>query len=130
MSDAEGQGQKARKNDDHPPMVVIGASAGGIQALQTFFAAVPPDTGAAFVVVVHLDPAHRSELPRILAGRTGMPVLQVDQSEKLEGGRVYVIPPDRRLQIVDHQISAAVFDEPRGRRAPIDLLLRSMAERR
>ena len=129
MSDTEVSGRHAMTDSDHPQMVVIGASAGGIKALQTFFEAIPPHTGAAFVVVVHLDPEHRSELPRILATRTAMPVVQVERTEKLSGDHVYVIPPDRRLQVIDHQISAAVFDEPRGKRAPIDLLFRSVAER-
>ena len=56
----------------HLPLVVIGASAGGIKALQAFFEDAPPNGGAAFIVVVHLDPEHRSELPRILAARTRM----------------------------------------------------------
>jgi two-component system CheB/CheR fusion protein len=111
------------------PMVVgIGASAGGVQALQTFFAALPEETGAAFVVVVHLDPKAQSELAGILAARTHMPVVQVQDSEELEGNRVYVIPPDRRLQLSDSLISAAEFVEPRGHRAPIDLFFRSLGE--
>lgn len=122
--------KKPRKaNSEHPPIVMIGASAGGIKALQTLFEALPPDSGAAFVVVVHLDPAHRSELPRILGGRTKMPVVQAEGRQKLASDRVYVIPPDRNLQIVDHEISATEFDEPRGKRSPIDLLFRSVAER-
>ena len=61
-----------------PVIVAIGASAGGVSALQSFFSALPEHTGAAFVVVVHLDPQHRSELPSILAAKTRMPVVQVD----------------------------------------------------
>ena len=111
-----------------PVTVGIGASAGGVQALQAFFSALPQDTGAAFVVVVHLDPQSRSDLPAILATRTGMPVTQVGLPEKLRPNHVYVIPPDRQLRISDHEISAAEFDEPRGQRAPIDLFFRSLAE--
>ena len=107
----------------------MGASAGGIRALQTFFAAVPTDTGAAFVVVVHLDPNRRSELSSILATRTSMPVIQVQDREKLHPDHVYIIPPDRRLEIVDHEIRALPFDEPRGLRSPIDQFFRSVAER-
>jgi two-component system, chemotaxis family, CheB/CheR fusion protein len=113
----------------HPPIVVIGASAGGIKALRTFLENAPPtDCGAAFIVVVHLDPGHRSELPHILSLCTRMPVVQVRDREKLVANHVYVIPPDRRLQIVDHEVTAVEFDEPRGRRAPIDLLFRSVAQ--
>src|SRR5499427_2315196 len=116
-------------NADKPIIVTVGASAGGVSALQRFFEAIPEHTGAAFVVVVHLDPQRRSELPRILAGRTQMPVVQVNETEKLQADHVYVIPPDRRVQLIDHEISAAEFDEPRGKRAPIDLFFRSVAER-
>src|SRR5262249_17446688 len=91
---------------------------------------VPHNTGACFIVVVHLDPQHRSELPAIVAARTGMPVVQVEKTASLEGNHVYVIPPDRRLQVIDHELSATEFDEPRGHRSPIDFLFRSEAERR
>ena len=83
-----------------PTIVTIGASAGGVTALQRFFEALPGNTGAAFVVVVHLDPNHRSGLPEILGGRTRMPVIQVNKTERLEADHVYVIPPDRRVQLV------------------------------
>jgi len=111
-----------------PVIVAIGASAGGVRALQAFFEAMPADTGTAFVVVVHLDPQHRSEMPSILAACTKMPVAQVGAVESLQPDHVYIIPPDRRLQITDHEISASEFDEPRGHRAPIDLFFRSLAE--
>jgi two-component system, chemotaxis family, CheB/CheR fusion protein len=111
-----------------PVIVAIGASAGGTQALQSFFAALPDDTGAAFVVVVHLDPQHRSEMPAIIAARTKMPVVQIARHARLQANHVYVIPPNRRLQLIDHEVSALAFDEPRGQRAAIDLFFRSLAE--
>jgi two-component system CheB/CheR fusion protein len=110
-------------------IVGIGASAGGVEALQGFFGALPDQIGAAFVVIIHLDPHRHSELASILASRARMPVTQVGATETLRANHVYVIPPDRRLQITDDTISAVQFDEPRGRRAPIDLFFRSMAER-
>jgi two-component system, chemotaxis family, CheB/CheR fusion protein len=110
-------------------IVGVGASAGGVQALQAFFAALPDSTDAAYVVVVHLDPHSQSELPSILAARTRMRVAQVVATQKLRPDHVYVIPPDRRLRITDHEISAPAFDEPRGQRAPIDLFFRSLAEK-
>ncbi|HMF25597.1 MAG TPA: chemotaxis protein CheB [Pseudolabrys sp.] len=115
--------------DTKPVIVAIGASAGGVHALQAFIGALPEKSGAAFVVVVHLDPEKRSELSHILGLRTRMPVVQVEDNEKLKADHVYVIPPDRRLQLVDHKISAVEFDEPRGQRSPIDMFLRSLAER-
>src|SRR5215470_3177257 len=83
--------------DKAPVIVAIGASAGGIPALQNFFSEAPQDAGAAFIVVLHLDPQHRSELSAIVAARTKMPVVQVEKTARLEPNHVYVIPPDRRL---------------------------------
>ncbi|APG89503.1 chemotaxis protein CheB [Sinorhizobium americanum] len=111
-----------------PPIVGIGASAGGVKALQTFFDNMSPDTGAAFVVIIHLDPRARSELANILASRTRMPVTQVEDTAKLEDNHVYVIAPNRRLQIADGTIAALEFEETRAARAPIDFFFRSLAE--
>ncbi|MBV9705587.1 MAG: chemotaxis protein, partial [Methylobacteriaceae bacterium] len=129
VDDEEGERRAGSKRAGNKPIIVaIGASAGGVPTLQAFFGALPDSTGAAFVVVVHLDPQHRSELSNILAARTRMRVTQVERTAKLEADHVYVIAPDRRLQLVDHEISAAAFDEPRGQRSPIDLFFRSLAE--
>jgi two-component system, chemotaxis family, CheB/CheR fusion protein len=112
-----------------PIIVSIGTSAGGVQALQTLFDALPDGTGASFVVIVHLDPQAHSDLASILASRTRMPVLQVQTREEIKPNHVYVIPPDRLLQITNHGISAVEFDKPRGQRTAIDLFFRSVAER-
>jgi two-component system CheB/CheR fusion protein len=112
-----------------PSIVGIGASAGGVRALQEFFGALPDESiGVAFVVIVHLAPESHSELPAILAARTRMPVTQVYETAPLEPDHVYVIPPDRRLRISDNEIAAQAFDNPRGQRAPIDLFFRSLGE--
>ncbi len=112
------------------PTVGIGTSAGGVHALQLFFESLPDEVEAAFVVVVHLDPAHQSELPAILAARTRMPVAQVSGRMPLEPRHVYVIPPNRQLTVADGRLALAEFDEPRWRRAPIDLFFRSLAAQR
>ncbi|MCA1367396.1 PAS domain-containing protein [Bradyrhizobium sp. BRP14] len=74
-----------------PPIVRIGASAGGVQALQTLFEHVPADTGAAFVVSVHLDSDAKRELAALLSTRTQMPVIQVEDAARLERNHVYMI---------------------------------------
>jgi two-component system, chemotaxis family, CheB/CheR fusion protein len=112
------------------PTVGIGTSAGGVHALQMFFESLPDDVDAAFVVVVHLDPGHQSELPNILAARTRMPVAQVSGRVRLESRHVYVIPPNRQLMVTDQHLAIAEFDEPRWQRAPIDLFFRSLAAQR
>src|SRR5437868_14000594 len=84
---------------DHRPVPVvgIGASAGGIAALQTLFAALPPKVGAALVIIVHLDPGYQSELAKVIAAHTPLRVCQVNERMPLETDTVYVIPPNRRL---------------------------------
>jgi two-component system CheB/CheR fusion protein len=109
------------------PFVGMGASAGGVQALTEFFRVLPDDVEAAFVVIVHLDPTRQSELSQILADRTKMPVIQVEDRVPLEPRHVYVIPPDRKLVIDDRHVATGKFDEPRWHRAPIDLFFRSLA---
>src|SRR5215469_5179093 len=116
------------RDADRMPIVGIGASAGGIKPLTAFFDAMSERVAAALAVIVHLDPDSRSELPNIMGARSRMPVYQVTQSAELKPACIYVIPPDRQLNISDHQVSAIPFEEPRGRRAPIDQFFRSLAE--
>ena len=112
------------------PVCGIGASAGGVEALQQFFSALPTDLGLAYVVIVHLAPDHKSELPSILRRWTTMPVIQVgDHNEvPLKPDQVYVIAPDRKLEITDTAVGASAFEQPRGKRAAIDLFFRSLAQ--
>src|SRR4051812_17886539 len=93
----------------------IGASAGGIDVLQQFFRVVPTDLGLSYVVIIHLAPDFKSELPAILARATAMPVIQVSDHhrEPLKPNHVYVIAPDRKLEITDSTVKASDFDEPR-----------------
>ena len=74
-------------------VVGIGASAGGIRALQTFFEALPARPGIVFVVVMHLSPEHESNLAQVLQPHTAMPVAQVRAHVRMEPDHVYVIPP-------------------------------------
>ena len=125
--------KKKNSNSVDPVRVTIagiGASAGGIEALREFFDALPNDLGLAYVVVVHLAPHHESELASILARRTRMPVVEVDDNKRLElkPDHVYVIAPDRKLEISDDKVGAGPFEEPRGRRSAIDLFFRSLAD--
>lgn len=88
--------------DSRFPTVGIGASAGGVQALQEFFDNLPEDVLAAFVVIVHLDPKRQSELSNIIAAHTKLPVSQVTDRVRLEPRHVYVTPPNRQLLIAGH----------------------------
>ena len=128
MANAAGPSGEGAPPGSHPVIVCVGASAGGVQALQALFKALPDQSGAAFVVIVHLDPNRRSELQHVLSARTRMTVMQVEERAKLEANHVYVIPPDRQLELADAEVLAKPFDEPRGKRMPIDLFFRSHAD--
>jgi two-component system CheB/CheR fusion protein len=108
-------------------VVGIGASAGGLSALQEFFNAMPPDTGLAFVVITHLHPEYESHMAELLQHQTEMKVRQVNARVTVEPNHVYVIPPNRRILMADHKLDVQEFDEPRGSRMPIDHFFRSLA---
>lgn len=112
------------------PICAIGASAGGIGALQEFFRRIDDNLGIAYVVIVHLAPDYPSHLAEILGQCTAMPVHQVDDTPELKPDCVYVIGPDRELSITGNHVKARPFTEPRGRRAPIDMFFRSIAAAR
>jgi len=112
------------------PIVGIGASAGGLEALEQFFRHAPPRSGMAFVLVQHLDPSHASLLTEILQRSTAMPVVEAQDQIAVEPDRVYVIPPNRDMAIFHGKLQLSVPNEPRGQRMPIDAFLRSLAEDR
>ncbi|QGM47065.1 CheR family methyltransferase [Methylocystis heyeri] len=111
------------------PVVALGASAGGVRALREFFDNLPFEVGAAFVVVVHLDPAYPSELSRVLAAHTPMPVHEAVGAATVEPNHVYVISPNLRLRICGVTLKAEEFREPKARLTPIDFFFRSLADR-
>jgi two-component system, chemotaxis family, CheB/CheR fusion protein len=110
-----------------PWIVVVGASAGGLEALQRFFAAVKRPTQAAFVVIQHLAPDHRSLMGELLARHTEVPVREAVAGESLETDHIYLMPPGVLMTIVHEHL---VF-EPRpqhGVSLPIDQFLRSLGK--
>ncbi len=108
-------------------VVGIGASAGGLTALRSFFDALSPDTGMAFVVVTHLHPEHESHMAELLQKHTQMPTKQVARKIKVEPNHVYVIPPNRSILMTDTHLETVEFTEPHGKRTPIDYFFRSLA---
>ena len=108
-------------------IVGIGASAGGLAALKTFFQHVPEDSGLAFVIVVHLAPEHKSHLDELLQTNLRMPVQQVTETILIEANHVYVIPPNCNLNTIDTHLRLSDLEEQRRDRAPIDHFLRTLA---
>ncbi len=109
-------------------IVGIGASAGGIDALRTFFSKVPAASGMAFVVVQHLDPNYDSSLVSIIASRTAMSVRLAEDRAALAPDQVYVIPPDAILTISDGLLRLARPAPPAARRVSVNTFLTSLAE--
>lgn len=110
------------------PVVGLGGSAGAIAAIQTFLAATGPDTGMAYVVVMHLAADHESLLAQILQRSTAMPVHQVSDTVKVEPGHVYVIPPGKAITSFDGSLALVDISPERGRRVTVDLFFRTLAD--
>src|SRR4051812_24321922 len=90
---------KKRRAQESFPVVGIGASAGGFDAATQLLAGLSLDTGMAFVVVLHLDPNHRSQAPEIFSRATAMPVHEIKAGIRVEPDQVYVIPYDSGVSI-------------------------------
>lgn len=122
--------RKAQPNSDRLVIAALGASAGGLEALEKFFKHMPADSGIAFVIVQHLAPDHTSALPELLARCTQMSVVQARDHTEAKPDHVYIIPPNATLTIKDGKLRVAPPSEPRGYRTPIDSLFRSLAQDR
>jgi two-component system CheB/CheR fusion protein len=110
------------------PIIGIGASAGGLEALIRFFEQMPADPGMAFVVILHLSPKHESNAAEILQRSTQLPVTQVTQPVPVEVNHVYVIPPGIELTMNDGYVRVAPGERVRGHQVAVDVFFRTMAE--
>ena len=119
--------RKTAQKDDFL-IVGIGASAGGVQALKKFFENVPADSGAAYVVILHLSPDHDSRLTEILQTVAKIPVTQVTEKIRVEPNQVYVISPRESLSMRDGEIIVSPIHTIEERRAPVDIFFRTLAE--
>ncbi len=111
-----------------PPVAGIGASAGGLDAFKKLFAAMPADSGIAFVLIPHLDPSHESLMPELLARQTRMPVVEAAEGMSVEANHIYILPPNKYMTIADRVLRLTGPVERHGVQTSIDLFLRSLAE--
>ncbi len=109
-------------------VVAIGASAGGLRALQDLVQAIPVGSGLAYVVIMHLDPDRESRIAELLRDRSTIPVTQVVGATTVEADHVYVIPHDHDLEMGDGVIGVRERGD-RSERAPVDLFFRTLAEK-
>ncbi|HEY8097259.1 MAG TPA: chemotaxis protein CheB, partial [Methylobacter sp.] len=112
------------------PIVGIGASAGGLEALEQFFSHMPDNMGIAFVVIQHLDPNYKGMMPELLQRATAMTVLEAQNHMRIKPDCIYVNPPNKELSILHGRIYLLDPVAPRGLRLPIDTFLSSLAEDR
>lgn len=127
--DTLAQGESSPADQGLPfPIVAIGASAGGIEAIRALLEALPADTGMAFVILQHLSPTHGSMLAEILSRATRMPVREARSDMAVERDHVYVIPPNRMLAYERGMLELSPREGAPGHNRPIDDFMRSLAE--
>ncbi len=114
--------------DVEPSYIVgIGASAGGLEAIEAFFKSMPADTGLAFVVVQHLSPDHKSLMVELLSKHTAMPVHRIEEGLRVKANNIYLIPPRTNLTLFHGRL---LLNEPENYEVlnlPIDIFFRSLA---
>ncbi len=123
---------KKASHDQDPavafPIIGIGASAGGFEALEQFMGNVPENCGMAFVIVQHLDPTRKGLMPELLQRCTKMPVTQVKDQTVVRPNCVYIIPPNKNMSILHGVLHLFEPSAKRGQRLPIDFFLSSLAQ--
>lgn len=134
QAESPAKGRKPAKSAQPKPpsrfdgyVVGIGASAGGLDALERFFHEMKVDSGAAFVVIQHLSPDHKSMMANLLSRHTKMPVITVEDAMRIEPNVVYLIPPGSLMTIAVGQLRLSPKN-PRGLSLPIDLFFNSLAQ--
>ena len=110
------------------PIVGIGASAGGLEALEAFMAHMPPETGMAFVIIQHLSPKHKSLMAEILQRATLMKVVQIEDGMRVEPNSVYLNPPEKEVALFNSIFQTVDIASGEGFRLPIDYFFRTLAE--
>lgn len=108
--------------------VGIGASAGGLEAIDAFFNTMDPESGCAFIVVQHLSPDHKSLMTELLSKRTSMPVQRATEGMPVLANHVYLIPPTHDLRIFHGKLLLTEQKRQGGINLPIDIFLTSLAE--
>lgn len=108
--------------------VGIGASAGGLDAMEKFLSKVPENSGMSFMIVQHLDPIHKSALVDILSRSTSMEVMEVEDGVKVLPDHVYIIPPNKDMSLLNGNLQLMEPTHPHGLRLPINYFFTSLGQ--
>jgi two-component system CheB/CheR fusion protein len=134
LSDSPHRAKRSAKDEAHSPngkifpVIGMGASAGGLEAIELFLKNISTPCGMAIVIVQHLDPTHKAIMVELLQRVTPLPVIEVTDRLKIEPGKVYVIPPNKDMSLLHGMLHLLDMVQPRGLRHPIDFFFRSMAD--
>ncbi|NQU64158.1 MAG: hypothetical protein HQ517_07740 [SAR324 cluster bacterium] len=109
------------------PIVGLGASAGGLEALEAFFSNLPPTSNIAYVIIQHLSPKHKSIMSSLLAKSTEMEVTEIENEMEIQPNHVYLNPPDRNVVIQNGRLQLAMPIRTDRPNLPIDCFFKSMA---
>lgn len=126
-TDRQGKMPAGISTEQAPLVIGIGASAGGLEALQQLFACIPPDSGLGFVVVQHLSPDYKSLMADILGKHTSISVYQAENGMRVEPDTVYLIPPKKLMTIRDGKLILTDY-AANSLNHPIDTFFASLAE--
>jgi two-component system CheB/CheR fusion protein len=127
-AEAARAGRSGRLGAPDHPIVAIGASAGGLDAFRRLLRMLPVDTGMSFVLIQHLDPSHHSLLSELLGREAKLPVTQAEDGMRAEPDHVYVIPPDKDLEVFHGVLQLVPRQHEHGIHLPIDHFFRSLAQ--
>jgi two-component system, chemotaxis family, CheB/CheR fusion protein len=128
MPSSQVQSPSPKSTSPEIPVVAIGASAGGLEALTAILRALPTDIAMAFMLIQHLDPKRHSILPELLSKATTIPVLEAIDAMKIESNRVYVMPSNVDISILDGHFGLTARVADRKQHLPIDIFMRSLAD--
>jgi chemotaxis protein methyltransferase CheR/two-component system CheB/CheR fusion protein len=129
LNPSNGPVNQSLDEPNHTPIIIaIGASAGGLEAMESFFTPIPANCGVAFVVIQHLDPTQKGMLPEILQRITPMTVSQAGEGMPVKANGVYVIPSNKDLSILHGKLHLLDPVAPRGLRLTIDFFFRALAD--
>ncbi|MBF0288578.1 MAG: PAS domain-containing protein [SAR324 cluster bacterium] len=121
--------EQLRREEIKPSYYVgMGASAGGLEAIEDFFKKMPPESGLAFIIIQHLSPDYKSLMVQLLSKHTEMPIYRAEENMEVKKDSVYLIPPKKNLTIFHGKLLLSEQDHSKGINLPIDVFFRSLAE--